>query len=75
MYHVIEFAADVQVDLQTSPRDRLERVLIRRGDRLWAQLRPHVEASATGPVEMADLFFEDGSAVRGVRYAFFRFVE
>jgi len=29
----------------------------------------------SGPVETADLFFEDGSTIRAVRFAWFRFVD
>jgi hypothetical protein len=34
MYHTIEFLGDCLLDLETSPRDRLQRTLISRGDRL-----------------------------------------
>jgi hypothetical protein len=30
---------------------------------------------AGGPVEVADLFFDDGSTTRDVRFAFFRFID
>lgn len=75
MYHTVEFSADVQVDLEISRTQRLERMLIRRGAHVAAQLRPHVAESEYGPVEVADLFFEDGSATRDVPFACFRFVD
>jgi hypothetical protein len=74
MYHTIEFAADLWVDLEVSPRHRLERLLLRRGTRLPAQVRPYVVEAAEGPVETADLFFADGTTTRGVPFACFAFV-
>jgi hypothetical protein len=38
-----------------------------------AQLKPYVADTADGPVEVADLFFEDGTATRQVPFACFRF--
>jgi len=75
MYHTIEFATDIPVELEVSPKHPLERLLIRRGTRLRVQLRPHVLESEEGPVEVADLFFEDGTTTRGVRFESFSFVE
>ena len=75
MYHTIEFAADFTVDLVISPRHRLERVLIRRGTRLSAQVKPYVVETEAGPVEVADLFFADGTTIRAVRFERFRFVD
>ena len=75
MYHTVEFAAEFMVDLEVSRKQPLERVLIRRGTRVRAQLRPYVIESENGPVEVADLFFEDGTSTRGVRFEWFTFVE
>jgi hypothetical protein len=75
MYHTIEFNADLWLDLERSPRQPLERVQLRRGTRRRAQLRPHVVETPTGPVEAADLFFEDGTAIRGVPFSAFCFAE
>jgi hypothetical protein len=75
MYHTIELTADLQVALARSPRDRLERVLLRRGTLLPVQLRPHVVESVGGPMEVADLFFKDGTAVHNIPFACFSFVE
>ena len=75
MYHTIEFAADLTVDLEVSPGHRLERLLLRRGTRLCAQIKPYVVESAEGPVEVADLFFPDGTATRSVRFERFRIVD
>ncbi len=47
----------------------------RKGKRLRAQVKPYVTDAAQGPVEVADLFFEDGTATRRVPFAYFAFVE
>ncbi|HKB42068.1 MAG TPA: hypothetical protein VKD72_36920 [Gemmataceae bacterium] len=75
MYHTIEFDEALTIDLEISRKHPLERVSIRRGSRLRAQLKPYVVESDDGPTEVADLFFEDGSVTRGVPFAFFSFVE
>jgi hypothetical protein len=75
MYHTVEFAMDLHVALARSPRDRLEPVRLRRGDRLAAQLRPHVVESDYGPVEVADLFFVDGTAAYDVPFASFHILD
>jgi hypothetical protein len=53
----------------------MELLVLRRGTRAVAQLRPHVAETSAGPVEVADLFFEDGTATRGIPFACFSFVE
>jgi hypothetical protein len=73
MYHTIQFAADRWVDLEVSPRHHLERLLLRAGSPVLAQIRPHVVEGDDGPVEVADLFFEDGTATRDVPFACFCF--
>ena len=75
MYHTIEFDEPLTLDLETSPRHPLERVSIRKGARLRAEIKPYVVETEDGPAEVADLFFEDGTATRGVRFASFSFVE
>lgn len=75
MYHTIEFTAEFMVDLEISPRHRLERMLVRRGTRLKAQIKPYVVETDDGPVEVADLFFADGTTSRMVRFDSFHFVE
>jgi hypothetical protein len=74
VYHAIVFNADVWLDLERSPRDLLERVLFLGGCRCRAQLRPHILETAAGPVEAADLYFEDGTTARGVPFECFAFV-
>jgi hypothetical protein len=74
MYHTIEFSGDFLIDLETCPRHPLERVRIRKGSRLRAQVKPYVVEGRDGPVEVADLFFADGTATRRVPFASFCFV-
>jgi hypothetical protein len=75
MYHTIEFTDELTVDLETSPKQWLERMLIRRGTRLQAQIKPYVMETDSGPVEVADLYFADGTTTRKVRFESFRFVD
>jgi hypothetical protein len=74
MYHNIEFAVELTADLEISPKHPLERLTIRRGTRVRAQLKPYVVEGPEGPVEVADLFFEDGTTTRTVPFAAFSFV-
>jgi hypothetical protein len=75
MYHTIEFAVELVLDLEISRTDWLQIMHVIKGTRLKAQLKPYVVESATGPVEVADLFFDDGSASSGVPFACFSFVD
>jgi hypothetical protein len=75
VYHTIEFAEALVLDLEISPRHPLEQVAISKGTRLRAQVRPYVLEMAEGPVEVADLFFEEGTATRRIRFAAFAFVD
>jgi hypothetical protein len=74
MYHTLKFLEDLTVDLIVSPKQPLERLLIRKGTRLVAQIRPYVVESGVGPVEVADLFFADGTSASGVAFASFSFL-
>jgi hypothetical protein len=73
MYHTIEFIKEFAGDREISRKQPMERVVLRVGIRVRVQLRPYVVEAEDGPVEMADLFFEDGSATRMVPFASFRF--
>ena len=73
--YVIEFFTDFVADLEVSRQKRLERVLIRKGSRLRAQLKPYVVETVHGPVEVADLHFEDGTCTRTVPFACLAFAE
>ena len=75
MYHSIEFNADLTVDLEVSRKQPLERIGLRRGTRLQAQVKPYVVETDDGPVEVADLFFADGTATRQVRFECFAFLD
>jgi hypothetical protein len=75
MYHTIEFNADFTLDLVISRKLPMERVLIAKGSRMQAQLKPYVVEESDGPVEVADLFFEDGTAAQCVKFACFAFVD
>jgi hypothetical protein len=75
MYHTIQFAVEFTADRETSPKQPLERLLILKGSHLRAQVKPYVEEATSGPVEVADLYLEDGSAIRVVPYAYFAFVD
>jgi len=75
MYHTIEFSIDFFVDLEISPKHWLERMLIRRGTRLQAQIKPYVMETLEGPVEVAGLFFADGTATRMVPFESFSFTD
>jgi hypothetical protein len=75
MYHSIEFTAELTVGVEVSSKQPLERLRIERGTRVRAQVKPYVVNSSGGPIEVADLFFQDGTATRKVPFAFFSFVE
>ena len=75
MFHAIEFAGDIVLDLEISRRHPLERIRVACGTRLHAQLRPYVIEADEGPIEVADLYFEDGTVGRTVRFAAFAFVD
>ena len=75
MYHTIEFTGDLTVDLGVSPKHPLERLRILRGARSVAQVRPYVVEAEGGPVEVADLFFADGTTTRAVPFELFRFAD
>jgi hypothetical protein len=75
MFHCIEFHVAALVDLKTSPGNWLEQLLILQGTGLQAQVKPYVVETDQGPVEVADLFFADGTATRGLPFAFFSFVD
>lgn len=75
MYHLIKFGENLMIDLEVSPREPRERMRVARGARLRAQLKPYVVETEAGPVEVADLFFPDGTATRAVPFARFSFAE
>lgn len=75
MYHTIAFEESLRLSIEVSAKEPLERVTVKKGARMLAQIRPHVIETEDGPVEVADLFFEDGTATRGVRFSSFSFAD
>jgi hypothetical protein len=75
MYHSLKVVVDFTADLETSPKYPLERVLIQKGIELRAQVKPYVVETAEGLVEVADLFFEDGTTTRRIPFANLTFVD
>jgi hypothetical protein len=75
MRHLIEFCSAFTADLEVSPKHRLERLRVPQGMRAYVSLRPHVVEAAGGPVEVADLYFDDGTVARDVSFERFRFVD
>jgi len=75
MYHIIEFDEPLTLDLEISSKQPLEQVSVRKGTRLQAQIKPYVVETEEGPVEVADLFFDDGTTTRRVRFSSFSFAD
>ena len=75
MYHTIAFTADLALDLERSPRHPLERALFRAGTCCSAQVKPYVAEDGARLVEVADLFFPDGTVTRRVPFACFSFLD
>jgi hypothetical protein len=75
MFHIIEFVSDWWTNLERSPGGQLEHLLLRRGSRWNAEVRPSVFKRERGTTEKADLRFEDGTLARGVPYFAFTFVD
>jgi hypothetical protein len=75
MFHTIEFFTDLVADLEVAQSKPLERVLIRKGSQVQVQLKPYVVETVFGPVEVADLYFADGTCTRSVPFACLTFVE
>jgi hypothetical protein len=62
-------------DVEVAPSKPLERVVLHKGSQVRAEFRPYVVETPYGPVEVADLFFEDGTATRTVPFGCFSFVD
>jgi hypothetical protein len=75
MFHSIEFTLRVRAGMAIPGQRRLEKIVLQTGTRLRAEIRPYVAESDLGPLEVADLFLEDGSAVHNVNFASFRFLD
>jgi hypothetical protein len=75
MYHTIQFRLKGLAELETPGKQQMEQVLIQQGTQMNVEIKPHIVETERGPVEVADLFLEDGSVARSVRYATFVFVD
>lgn len=75
MHHTIEFRVAGWAELEAPRRGGLTLVELERGLRLRAIVATYVVESEEGPIEVSDLLSEDGGAIRGVRCAYFRFVD
>lgn len=75
MYHTIQFTVEILADLETPGKGTIQVPLVKAGSQVRTRLQPYVTETETGPVEVADLYFEDGTAIRTVPFACFRFVE
>jgi hypothetical protein len=75
MLHTIEFRWVVLAEVDRADYAYPQRVVIKEGTRLRAEIKPYVAESDDGPVEVANLSLEDGSALRAVRFAAFRFLD
>jgi len=75
MLHAIEFRWLVIAEVDRPDYVFLERVIIKEGTRLQAEIKPYVAESDDGPIEVADLHMQDGSVARAVRFAAFRFLD
>jgi hypothetical protein len=75
VYHRIEFNTGCIVRLQPPGRAVLAPVVILPGTRVRAEVRHSVVEMAGGPVEVADLLFEDGSRAYRLPCSSFSFVD
>ena len=70
MDHTIEFTKAVIIGLKISRQQRSQKMRVRKGNRIEAQVRPYVPQTKDGFVEMADLFLDDGASTSGVPFTF-----
>jgi hypothetical protein len=75
VYHTIEFRSQLTLNLEISPKYCLEKFVVRKGAQVRTQVKPYVAETDEGPVEVADLFFEDGTVTRKIPFDCFSFVE
>jgi hypothetical protein len=75
MYHLIRFTRGITTGVERSAKQPLELLKIRAGVEMRAQVKPYVVESYGEAVEVADLFFEDGSSTRKIPFAVFVFVD
>jgi hypothetical protein len=75
MYHTVEFITDTVIDIALSCNGRLVLLVMEKGKRCKAQVRPYVVETPEGPTEVADLLFEDGTSTKQVGFECFSFVD
>jgi len=75
MYHTIEFRVEFTMDLEIPSKNALEQLIVHKGVRVRTEIKPSVAETEEGPMEMADLFFESGTVIRRMPFAYFSFVE
>jgi hypothetical protein len=72
---MIEFVSDWRADLERRSSQRMEQGLFSRGTRCCAEVRPRITEQDSGPMETADLYFDDGTIARRVPFAAFAFAD
>ena len=75
MIHPIEFRWLVLAEIDGPEYGLMQSVVINEGTRLSAKIKPYVAESPDGPIEVADLYLDDNSVVRAVRFAAFQFLD
>jgi hypothetical protein len=74
MYHRLQFLGTNRIDLRVPGKARLEQLLIRRGEIIEAVVRPYVEETEDGPLEVADLHLPGDGTLLAVPMKCFQFV-
>jgi len=62
-----------QFDLQMPKKARLEQIVIKEGEIIEARVRPYVQETQDGPVEVADLDLPGDGTLLAVRMELFCF--
>jgi hypothetical protein len=75
MVHAIEFRWVVLAQVDRPEYSDQQQVVIKKGTRLHTHIKPYVVESHDGPLEVADLYLDDGSVARAVRFAAFQFLD
>ena len=75
MLHRIEFRWLVLAEIDRPEYALMQRIVIKEGTQFSAKIKPYVAESPDGPIEVADLYLDDGSVLRAVRFAAFRFLD
>jgi hypothetical protein len=75
VYHTLTFSDDLRIHSPDGTGHGQQRRLIPKGTPLQARTRPYVVEGEDGPVEVADLFLPDGTALHMLPFECFSFVE